>query len=171
MKLRTHLAGLDHEVALDFNDGAAGIVSAEVDGRSYEVEIRELPRGEYLLVVGSRVYRSRVENRGDSPGQFLVALPDHMYDVSVIDPRRLRSGQTDATHDSGTAQIISPMPGKVVRVLVEVGAEVAAGDGIVVVEAMKMQNEMKSPKAGTVISINAADGTTVSAGDVLAVIE
>ena len=171
MKLRTQLAGLDHDVALDFNDGAEGVVSAEVDGRSYEVEIRELPRGEYLLVVGPRVYRSRVESRADSPGQFLVALPDQSYDVTVIDPRRLRSGQTDAAHDSGAAQIISPMPGKVVRVLVEVGAKVAAGDGIVVVEAMKMQNEMKSPKAGTVVSINAAEGTTVSAGDVLAVIE
>lgn len=171
MKLRTHLAGGDHEVTLDYNDGAEGVVSAEVDGRTYEVEVRELPRGEYLLVVGRRVYRSRVESRGDSPGHFLVTLPDHTYDVTVIDPRRLRSGQTDAAHDSGTAQIISPMPGKVVRVMVEAGVEVAAGDGIVVVEAMKMQNEMKSPKAGTVVSINAAEGTTVSAGDVLAIIE
>ena len=171
MKLRTQLAGEDYDVTFDFTDDAGTVVSAEVDGRRYEVEVRELPRGEYLLVVESRVYRSRVENDGNSPGQFLVALSDHTYDVTVIDPRRLRSGQTDAAHDSGTAQIISPMPGKVVRVLVEVGAVVAAGDGIVVVEAMKMQNEMKSPKAGTVVSINAADGTTVSAGDVLAVIE
>ena len=63
------------------------------------------------------------------------------------------------------------MPGKVVRVLVESGASVEIGAGIVVVEAMKMQNEMKSPKAGVVTSINAQVGATVSAGDVLAVIE
>jgi biotin carboxyl carrier protein len=67
--------------------------------------------------------------------------------------------------------IIASMPGKVVRVLTEVGARVAAGDGIIVVEAMKMQNEMKAPKAGVVISINAEEGATVNAGDVLAVIE
>jgi biotin carboxyl carrier protein len=63
------------------------------------------------------------------------------------------------------------MPGKVVRVLVQVGAQVEAGAGIVVVEAMKMQNEMKAPKAGAVVAINAAVGATVNAGDVLAVIE
>jgi biotin carboxyl carrier protein len=63
------------------------------------------------------------------------------------------------------------MPGKIVRVLVEVGAQVETGTGIVVVEAMKMQNEMKSPKAGVVVSINAETGATVNAGDVLAVIE
>jgi biotin carboxyl carrier protein len=63
------------------------------------------------------------------------------------------------------------MPGKIVRVLVEVGAQVEAGAGVVVVEAMKMQNEMKSPKAGVIISINAEAGATVNAGDVLAVID
>jgi biotin carboxyl carrier protein len=62
------------------------------------------------------------------------------------------------------------MPGKIVRVLVEIGAEVEAGAGVVVVEAMKMQNEMKSPKSGVVVSINAETGATVNAGDVLAVI-
>jgi biotin carboxyl carrier protein len=63
------------------------------------------------------------------------------------------------------------MPGKVVRILVEQGGEVAAGDGIVVVEAMKMQNELKSPKAGIVSSLHAEVGGTVNAGDVLAIIE
>jgi biotin carboxyl carrier protein len=63
------------------------------------------------------------------------------------------------------------MPGKVVRVLVEVGAHVNAGDSVLVVEAMKMQNEMKAPKAGVIATMNAATGETVNAGDVLAVIE
>jgi biotin carboxyl carrier protein len=63
------------------------------------------------------------------------------------------------------------MPGKVVRVLVEAGASVEAGDGLVVVEAMKMQNELKSPKGGTVVEIRAGAGATVNAGDVLVVVE
>jgi biotin carboxyl carrier protein len=63
------------------------------------------------------------------------------------------------------------MPGKVVRLLVEAGQEVEAGHGIVVVEAMKMQNEMKSPKAGIIASINVTVGTTVNGGDLLAVVE
>ncbi len=174
MKLRAQLSGLDHDVSIELNDGAEGVVSAEVDGRRYEIDVRELSRGQYLLLVGPRVYKSRVEKRRDSPSApdyFDVALGGRSYDVKVVDPKRLRSAQTAAAHDTGTAQIISPMPGKVVRVLVEPGALVAAGDGIVVVEAMKMQNEMKSPKAGVVVSINAEAGATVSAGDVLAVIE
>ena len=76
MKLRAHLAGKDHEVSLDFNDDPGGAVSAEVDGRQYEVEIRELTGGQYLLVVGSQVYRSRVEMRGASPRSVHGAVSD-----------------------------------------------------------------------------------------------
>lgn len=174
MKLRAQLSGLDHDVSLQFNEEGEGIAAAEVDGRRYEIEVRGLSQGQYLLLVGPNVYKARVEERRESHGAsglFSVALKGRAYVITVVDPKRLRSGQTPAAHDTGTAQIISPMPGKVVRVLVAPGAQVAAGDGIVVVEAMKMQNEMKSPKAGVVVSINAAAGATVSAGDVLAVIE
>jgi biotin carboxyl carrier protein len=93
------------------------------------------------------------------------------YDVAVSDPTRLRSGQASGAHHTGAAEIVSPMPGKIVRILVEPGTHVEAGAGVVVVEAMKMQNEMKAPKAGVVVSIKTEEGATVSAGDVLAVIE
>ena len=173
MKLTVRLSDVDHDVSMEIN-GAEGVVFAEVDGRRYEIEVRELTGEQYLLLVGPRVYKARVDKGQDAPGTtgaFDVALGGRSYDVTVIDPKRLRSAQTTAAHDTGTARIISPMPGKVVRVLVEPGARVEAGEGIVVVEAMKMQNEMKSPKAGVVASINAAAGATVTAGDVLAVIE
>ncbi|MBC7929115.1 MAG: biotin/lipoyl-binding protein, partial [Rubrivivax sp.] len=71
----------------------------------------------------------------------------------------------------GRAQINAPMPGKVVRVLVEAGQAVEAGAGLVVVEAMKMQNELKSPKTGTVSEVRVEPGATVNAGDVLVIIE
>ncbi|HEV2827178.1 MAG TPA: biotin/lipoyl-containing protein, partial [Pyrinomonadaceae bacterium] len=102
---------------------------------------------------------------------FDVTVRSQDYAVTLIDLKRLRSGQMSAAHHAGAAEIVSPMPGKIVRVLVEAGAKVAAGSGVIVVEAMKMQNEMKAPKAGVVISINANEGATVNAGDVLAVIE
>jgi len=174
MKLIAQLSGMDHDISLELSDGAEGVVSAEVDERQYEIDVRELSEGQYLLLVGSHVYKSRVEKKRDSTGAtgaFEVALGGRSYDVTVVDPRRLRSAQTPAAHDTGTARIISPMPGKVVRILIEPGARVEAGDGIVVVEAMKMQNEMKSPKAGVVVSINVETGATVTAGDVLAMIE
>jgi len=72
---------------------------------------------------------------------------------------------------ANAAQIVAPMPGKIVRVLIEQGASVEAGDSLIVVEAMKMQNEMKAPRAGVIAKLNAQAGATVNAGDVLAVIE
>jgi biotin carboxyl carrier protein len=120
---------------------------------------------------GTKVFRCRVEQKRDSRQSFEVFLHGREYDIKVIDPKRLRSGQASAAHEHGSAEVVSPMRGKIVRVLVEQGSQVEAGDGIVVVEAMKMQNEMKSPKAGLVVSLSAEAGATVNAGDVLAVIE
>jgi biotin carboxyl carrier protein len=171
MKLRTQLSGTDYDVSLNLANGVAVV---EIDGRRYELEVRELAADEYLLKNGDSVYKCRVETKhGSVTGAelFEVVVRGKSHEVTLIDPKRLRSGQMSAAHHAGAAEIVSPMPGKIVRVLVEVGASVAAGDGIIVVEAMKMQNEMKSPKAGVVVSINAGEGATVNAGDVLAVIE
>ena len=167
MKLKAQLSGNEHEISLDFENG---IAFTEVDGRLYEIEIRELANGQYLLVDGSRVYRCRVETKRNSSNSFEVFLRGLSRDITIIDPRRLRGSRTAGADHTGAAQIVSPMPGKIVRVLVEVGAEVEAGAGVVVVEAMRMQNEMKSPKSGVVVSVNAEAGATVNAGDVLAVI-
>ena len=169
MKLKAQLSGNEHDVTLSV---ASDSVVAEVDGRRYEITVQERVRGEYVLINGARVYKCRVLEKRDLPGEsFEVTLRGTSYDVAIVDPKRLRSGQTAAAHHAGAAEIVSPMPGKIVRVLVKAGANVAAGDGVIVVEAMKMQNEMKAPKAGVVISINAKEGATVNAGDVLAVIE
>ncbi|HEV7682936.1 MAG TPA: acetyl-CoA carboxylase biotin carboxyl carrier protein subunit [Pyrinomonadaceae bacterium] len=168
MKLKAAISDIDHDVTLNLNsDGAA----AAVDDRHYALELRELSRGEYLLINGSKVYKCRVEQNHTGGESLTVVIRGRSYEVGIIDPKRLRSGQSAAAHHTGAAEIVSPMPGKIVRILVEPGASVEAGAGIIVVEAMKMQNEMKAPKAGVVVSINAAEGATVKAGDVLAVIE
>ena len=149
-------------------------VDANVDGRHYDLEVRQLASGEYLLVDGSNVYKCRVERHRDSPpagGSFAVVLRGRNYEVALIDPKRLRSAQSTSGDHTGAAEIVSPMPGKIVRILVKPGTRVEAGAGVVVVEAMKMQNEMKAPKAGVVVSIDTQEGATVNAGDVLAVIE
>jgi biotin carboxyl carrier protein len=168
VKLKAQLSGKDHEVSLHLENNRA---SVEVDERKYEIEVRQLAYGEYLIIADSSVYKCRVGKKRDSRTAFEVVVRGKSYDVTLIDPKRLRSAQTSGAHDQGAAQIVSPMPGKIVRVLVETGTQVEAGAGIVVVEAMKMQNEMKAPKAGVVTSINTEVGTTVNAGDVLAVIE
>jgi len=168
LKLKAQLAGQDYELEIRRHDGR---VAAEIDGRHYELELSELGHGEYLMLDGVRVYNFLLATSRGRRDFFEVHLRGCRYDVRVIDPKRLRSAQSSEGHDPEASPIVAPMPGKVVRVLVGVGSRVEAGAGVVVVEAMKMQNEMKAPKAGTVVSLRAEVGATVNAGDVLAVIE
>lgn len=168
IKLKAEVGGKDHQVSIQRDDSG---VSAEVDGRRYQLELRDLDNSEYMLLDGDTVYNCRVEQGYTQPADLEVSLLGVNYTIKLTDPKRLRSAQSGAEHDKGTARIVAPMPGKVVRILVEAGTKVAAGAGILVVEAMKMQNEMKAPKSGNVVSIDAEVGSTVNAGDVLAVIE
>ncbi|MEO7971305.1 MAG: biotin/lipoyl-containing protein [bacterium] len=168
MKYKAHIANSEQEISLELADVSA---TADIEGRRYEIELRRLQDGEYLLVNGTNVYKCRVEVEHGSNNSFAVVLGGTSYDITLADPKRLSSARSSAGHHHGSAEIVSPMPGKIVRVLVKAGASVEAGAGIIVVEAMKMQNEMKAPKAGVVVSIHAEAGATVNAGDVLAVIE
>jgi len=165
MKLNAELSGIAHSLSIRI-DGPH--VSAEVDGRSYELEVRERDGLGYLILHGTKVYDCRVEPTGELT---TVHLRQNSYPIRVVDPKRLRSAQSGGRHDHGSAEIVAPMPGKIIRVLVRTGEEVVAGNGILIVEAMKMQNELKAPKGGTVVAIHAEAGATVNAGDVLAVIE
>lgn len=168
MKLTADIEGEKHELQIK-REGDR--VFAEVNGRALELGVRETESGGYLLTIDGRVYDCRVGKNGAQPDRAEVRVRNQIYSIALTDPKRLRTTASAAGHADGSAQIIAQMPGKVVRVLVEIGSAVEAGDGIIVVEAMKMQNEMKSPKAGTVTGLNASEGMTVNAGDVLAVIE
>jgi len=99
-----------------------------------------------------------------------VTVNGHSFEIAIEDPRQWkRPGAAAGAH--GKVRITAPMPGKVVRILVAQGDEVTAGQGIAVVEAMKMQNELKSPRDGRVTSVKVQENDSVNAGAVLAVIE
>jgi biotin carboxyl carrier protein len=129
-----------------------------------DVEVPE--PGVYSVLIDGRSYEARVE---ESPNALIVVIDGRRFEIEARDPRRL-SRKSGAAGADGIQPIAAPMPGKVVRVLVAVGDDVTAGQGLLVVEAMKMQNEMKAPKAGKVLSIHGAEGATVTAGEVLATI-
>jgi biotin carboxyl carrier protein len=168
MKLTAEIE--DEKQALDIKrDG--GRVVAYVEGRRYELELREPEAGVCLLIADGHVYECRVERDAAQPALVHVHTGNRDYAIKLVDPKRLRAGQSAGAQGDGAAQVVAPMPGKIVRVLVEQGESIEAGQGIVVVEAMKMQNEMKSPRAGRVVELQATLGATVNAGDVLAVIE
>jgi biotin carboxyl carrier protein len=167
VKLKALIGDREEEIVIKRENGR---VSAEIGGRCYDLEVREPQPGSYLFFLNTEVHECQVSAR-KSKEAFEVSIRARSYEVTIVDPKRLRSGQNSDRYHHGVAQILAPMPGKVVRVQTEAGATVEKGVGVVVVEAMKMQNEMKSPRAGIVVSINVKPGDTVNAGDVLAVIE
>ena len=120
--------------------------------------------GVWSILIAGRSYTAVLLAGGE------VSVNGRVFRVEVFDPRSMR-GRRGAAGSEGRQNITAPMPGRVIRVLVEPGDDVAAGQGLIVVEAMKMQNEMKSPKAGRVVEVKTAAGATVAAGDILAVVE
>ena len=92
------------------------------------------------------------------------------FTAEVIDPRAWSGRRHGAVEAEGRQQILAPMPGKIVRLLVKEGDHVEAGQGLLVVEAMKMQNEIRSPKSGVIERVLAKEGQPVNAGEVLCVV-
>jgi biotin carboxyl carrier protein len=141
--------------------------SCRLDGRGVEVDA-VLARPDVLsLRIGSKAYEVKCERVG---GDLHLWVGSARFAAEARDPRSLR-GRVRAADDHGPRKLTAPMPGKIVRVLVREGAEVEAGAGVLVVEAMKMQNEIKSPKKGTIQKILVGEGAAVNAGDVLAIVE
>ncbi len=141
------------------------LVFAEIEGRKYELEATQPESNVWLFKLGGKIFECHVGQDNN------VTIGNNEFDVKLIDPKRLRgSGVGDLLAD-GIAEIRTAMPGKIVKVLVEIGEEVVAGDGVIIVEAMKMQNEMKAPKDGIVKEIRFNAGETVNAGDILLIVE
>ena len=123
------------------------VLSLLVDGHAYEIKREQTATDLHMWVGSSR------------------------FAVELRDPRSLRSRQQAGGDEKGPRKVVAPMPGRIVRLLVAENSQVEAGQGIVVVEAMKMQNEIKSPKKGVVKKMLATPGAAVNPGDVLAVVE
>ena len=167
MTVWLEIGGKKRRVELPANAGSGalvGLVNCVVDGRAVAVDVRMLQAGVMSLVIEGRQYRCVLDEDG-------VVIGGRRYGFEVEDPRSLQGRRDAGSGAAGPRALKAPMPGRVVRVLVDVGDEVLEGQAIMVIEAMKMQNELKSPKAGRVVKVAAGVGDTVSAGEVLAVIE
>jgi biotin carboxyl carrier protein len=158
------LDGKQYRLDLEQVDGQW---TCRLDGRDVEVDA-VLARPNVLSVrMGNKAYEVKCERVG---GETHIWVGSRRFAAEVRDPRSLRS-RGRAADDQGPRKLTAPMPGKVVRILVDKGVEVEAGTGVLVVEAMKMQNEVKSPKKGTIQQILVAEGAAVNAGDVLAIVD
>ena len=134
----------------------------DLNGREHSIE--PSGPGVFSVLIEGRSYQATIL----APGT--IQVEDRIFSVEISDPRELRARSSAGASD-GRQNILAPMPGKVVRLLVKAGDAIEKGQGLIVVEAMKMQNEMKTPKTGTVVEVKTRDGATVAAGEILVVIE
>lgn len=168
MKLQAQVGGERLEVEIRRREVE---VFALIDDREYELEVSEPEPNVYLLKHNGMVHEFFV-NPDSKPGEpVIVSAKGRETEVTLIDPKRLRGVGSGGEHADGYADIKTAMPGKVVRIIAKAGENVSKGDPVLVVEAMKMQNELKSPKAGIVKEIRVVEGETVSGGDVLAIVD
>lgn len=140
-----------------------------LDGNELDVSVVEVAPHTFSVLLKGESHQIRIVPRPDGTLRLHSGLAE--YHGEVTDPRLWRGRRHGALEAEGRQQITAPMPGKVVRLLVQEGDAVEAGQGLLVVEAMKMQNEIRSPKSGRVEKLFAKEGLAVNAGDVLAWVE
>jgi biotin carboxyl carrier protein len=136
-----------------------------LDGRDISVDAEQVDPQTLSILIGGQSHEVR---RGPEDTLFLRGK---RYEVSVDDPRSWRGKRRAGAGTEGPQRLTASMPGRIVRVLAAEGEKISAGQGIAVVEAMKMQNEIKSPKEGTLKKLLAKPGMNVTAGEVLAIVE
>jgi biotin carboxyl carrier protein len=164
MKLKVQFGGRTREVDIQ-HDGRR--LTGTLDGQPVEADAVEVGPGIYSVLMEGVAIEVQVE--ASATGMNLV-VGARRLPFRVVDPRQWQGRRGGTVEAEGRQQIVAPMPGKVVRVLVEQGEKVDAGRGLVVVEAMKMQNEIRSPKTGTVERLAVTEGQAVNAGEVLAIV-
>lgn len=166
MKRIVEIEGIKRQLSLRKLD--SGEFSVELDGQPYAADVCQLDARTLSILLDGRSYRVLLDNRGDDKA---VSVEDRRIPFRIEDPRSLQSRRKADAGGSGARPVMASMPGRIIRLLVQQGDAVEAHQGLIVVEAMKMQNELKAPKAGTVVRVAVEVGATVQAGAVLLVIE
>lgn len=164
MKYEAEIQG--RQLSVEFEQNGERIV-ARVGTREHDLEFFSPEEGVYTFLEGDRVYEAHVSPLDETSLRVLIG--SRVFATKIIDRKHRRPIAEHAIE--GRQNLVAPMPGRVVRILLQAGDEVALGQGVLVVEAMKMQNEIKSPKAGCVLEIRVVEGATVNANQVLAVVE
>jgi biotin carboxyl carrier protein len=165
MKLDVRISGQTRTVELE-RDGDGW--RATIDGQSSTADVVEIAPNTLSVLLAGQSHEVCVTPSPD--GQLKLQTGAQEFSAEVLDPRTWSGRRHAGVEAEGRQQIVAPMPGKVVRVLVKAGDTVEAGQGLLVVEAMKMQNEIRSPKSGTVERVLASEGQAVNAGEVLCIV-
>lgn len=165
MKYEVRISSKTHVVELERH---ANGWQARIEGESgTTADVTEIAPNVFSVLISGHSHEIYVT---PSTGQLQLQTDGLEFLAEVIDPRSWRGRRHGGAEAEGRQQIVAPMPGKVVRLLVKAGDSVEPGQGLLVVEAMKMQNEIRSPKNGTVERVLVSEGQAVNAGEVLCVV-
>jgi len=166
MRYQAVVNGAEHE--LEIEELGPTTVRVKLGDGTFDVDLRKTHGSSYLAMVGNRAFDFSISADGE---ELVMTSRRGVNRVTLIDKSRRRLKSLGERVVTGRVELKAMMPGRVVNVLVKAGDEVAAEQGVLVVEAMKMENELKSPKAGKVIEVRVSAGQAVEKGEILAVIE
>jgi biotin carboxyl carrier protein len=158
---------MEHELEIE-ELADAGAFEITLGGKKINADLRQAGPTSFSIIVGNRSFDLDVIRQGD---EFVVSSRAGVTRLTLEDARRRLLHSRGAREVSGKVQMRAMMPGRVLRVSVQVGDQVEAQQGVLVIEAMKMENELKSPKAGKVAEVKVTAGQTVEKGELLIVIE
>ena len=164
MKLDVEIDRRAHQVELV---QARGLLRWFADGQPLDADAAEVSPGVYSILLHGESFEVRVERVG---AELRAIANGREYKIAIRDPREWNRDRAGSAEAEGRQQVTAPMPGKIVRILVAAGDQVQVGQGLMVVEAMKMQNEIRTPKSGTIERLSVTEGETVNAGEVVAVV-
>ncbi len=159
----------DQSYSVEIEEIGKSLYRVSVDGNEFMVDGKKTGRTNYSLIVDNRSFEIEVDNTDD---EYRVLVDGRNYRIDLVDERRVRVGGAQSGLELQGRQSVSvPMPGKIIAVLVAEGDAVEKGQGLVIVEAMKMENEVRSPVTGVVREIKVKPGDTVEGGAVLVIVE
>jgi len=159
----------EQNYTIDIEEMGKSVYRVAVDGNEFLVDGKKTGRTNYSLIVDNRSFEIEVDHTED---EYRVLVDGRNYHIHLVDERRmLVGGGQSGVQLQGRQKVSVPMPGKVIAVLVSEGDKVEVGQGLVIVEAMKMENEVHSPIAGEVKEIKVKPGDTVEGGAVLIIVE
>jgi biotin carboxyl carrier protein len=166
MKFDVRIAGATRIVELERHADHWRIA---LDGQPLDADAVEIAPNTFSILLRGQSHEIRVTPAPNGTLTLQTGLEE--FTAEVLDPRAWSGRRHSALEAEGRQPVVAPMPGKVVRLLVKAGDTVEAGQGLLVVEAMKMQNEIRSPKSGVVERLLAQEGQPVNAGEILAWVE
>lgn len=164
MKLEARIGKENYEINVERKKECYKILLGD---REFSIQSRKVEASVYSLLIDNKSYELSVDNDGEN---IVIEVGGEVFHINIFDAKYSRERRTDAGLE-GQQVIKSIMPGKVIKLLTSTGDEVKEGQGLIIMEAMKMENEITSPKSGRVVDIKVKEGNTVESDAELIVIE